>query len=121
MKDDIFVKEIISEDTALAASGTYENTSDPILFEKNVGKAGRNGNLSFWLKFTGSGTLKVEAKCSGNRGDDYVTITPELSTGLAAGNHLVAFAVPICTHMTLLITEEGVDTVTINELNVISR
>jgi len=124
MKDPIYNSKIFTAET-IAASGTLENSSAPLVFGPKIAKGnnvGRNGEFNLWLKLTGNGTLKAQAKCSGNDGVDYVTIVPEIETGLVAGNYLISFSLPLCTQFTILLTETGgANQIVVAECNVISR
>lgn len=129
MKDPIYKIEIFKDET-IAASGTLENTTAPIVFgprnanetENDKGASvGRLGSLALWLKLSGTGTLKAQAKCSGNDGVDYI-IKEDIKVGMVAGEYLEPFAVPLCTHMTILLTETGgANSVVVEECNLISR
>ena len=130
MKDPIYRINLEDLEVEISASGTAENDSTPIVFGPRFANetegekgalAGRHGELSLAIKLSGSGTLKAQAKVSGN-GVDYDIVDTEIVTGLTAGYHVVAFSVPLCTHMTILLTETGgANSITVDECNVISR
>lgn len=130
MKDPIYKINLADLEVEIAASGTKENTSTPVVFgdrfknetEGEKGTiAGRHGELSLCLKLSGSGTLKAEAKVSDND-TDYATVSPEIATGLTAGYHHVAFSVPSTPYMTILLTETGgANSITVDRCNIISR
>lgn len=126
MKDQIF-KERLLEEEAITVGQVI--TSDPIIFGENPHKAGRHGNLSAWVNISaGAGTIKLEALCSCNE-VDYVAVPVVLTSGSATeiiatqglGQALVGFAIPLCTHLKIRLTEDGGGTLTVKELYIMSR
>jgi len=85
------------------------------------------GSLSFECAFTGTGTIKIQVKCSSRKKEGTTTFSipitsGQIASGLTVGTYFDGFVMPVCESFQLLITETGGENpVVITDLRVVTQ